>query len=187
MIIGTSNATLEVPLLRTWEELHQKFVVVTIDKASNNFALICRKYYIPKRLADVSPNKNEKFNINIFTNTKVKEIIKTNIKYWKKFDLKVIKQDKTLPIMYWLPNMHKTPTGARFILASKNCSTTPLSDGISKVFKMVFNHVESFHRKSLFYTFFKKFWEVENLFAIATKLNKINTKKKAKKYFNFRL
>ena len=57
--------------------------------------------------------------------------------------------------MYWLPNMHKIPVGGRFIVGSRNCSTKPLSDMISKVFKMIFNHVESFHRKSLFYTYFK--------------------------------
>ena len=38
------------------EELHRKFVIVTIHKASNNFAFICRKYYIPKLTAKVIHN-----------------------------------------------------------------------------------------------------------------------------------
>ena len=84
------------------------------------------------------------------------------IKYYQKIDLKITEQDKTLPIKYWLPKIHKAPIGARFIVALKNCSTKPLSDVISKVFKMIFNHIESFHGKSLFYTFFRKFWLVEN-------------------------
>ena len=29
--------------------------------------------------------------------------------------------------MYWFPKLQKTPTGARFITASKSCSTKPLS------------------------------------------------------------
>ena len=41
------------------EELHLKFVIVTIDKASSNLAFICRKYYISNLLAVVSPNKNK--------------------------------------------------------------------------------------------------------------------------------
>ena len=83
--------------------------------------------------------------------------------------------------MYWLPKMHKTSIGGRFIVALKSCSTKSLSDMISKVFEMIFDHVESFHRKScLFYTYFKTFWVVENSFPIGTKLNKINTKKKTK-------
>ena len=41
------------------EELHQKFVIVTIDKASNNFAFICWKYYISKLITEVCPNENK--------------------------------------------------------------------------------------------------------------------------------
>ena len=52
------------------EELHRKFVIVTIHKASNNFAFICRKYYIPKLTAKVSPIKIN-VCINLFTITKV--------------------------------------------------------------------------------------------------------------------
>ena len=53
-----------------------------------------------------------------------------------------------------------------------------------KFFKLIFNHVESFHRKSLFYTCFKKSWVVENSFPVVTKLSKINTKKKPPKLYH---
>ena len=49
-------------------------------------------------------------------------------------------------------NTQKTPTGARFTVASKNCSTKPLSNVIFKVFKIIFNHVERFHRKKIYLT-----------------------------------
>ena len=75
----------------------------------------------------------------------------------QKFNLKTIEQDKTLSIMYLLPKVHKATIDARFIVASKHCSAKRLSDVISKVFKIIFNHVERFLRKNLFYTFFKKF------------------------------
>ena len=81
--------------------------------------------------------------------------------------------------MYWLPKIHKTPVGARFIVASYYCSNNPLSDTISKNFKMIFNAVESFHKKGFFYLGCKKFWVVQNSFPIATMLNKINVKKKS--------
>ena len=81
--------------------------------------------------------------------------------------------------MYWLPKIHKTPVGARFIVASYYCSTNLFSDTISKNFKMIFNTVESFHKKGFFYLGCKKFWVVQNSFPIATMLNKINVKKKS--------
>ena len=49
--------------------------------------------------------------------------------------------------MYWLPKMHQTQVGARFIVVLKNCSAKPLFDAISKVLKFIFNHVQSFHKK----------------------------------------
>ena len=56
----------------------------------------------------------------MFINTKPKEkFIETKVKYNKKFDFKITEQDKTLPTMYWLPKMHKTSTGSRFIVPSK--------------------------------------------------------------------
>ena len=41
------------------KELHRKIVIVTINKASNNFAFICRKHYISKQVAEGSPNKTK--------------------------------------------------------------------------------------------------------------------------------
>ena len=81
--------------------------------------------------------------------------------------------------MYWLPKVHKTPIGARFLIVSENCSTKPLSGAISKIFKIPFKHVESFHKKNTFYLSYKKFWFVENSFSIIEKLV-INTRKRAK-------
>ena len=52
---------------------------------------------------------------------------------------------------------------------------------------MIFNYAEIFHRKMLFYTWFRKIWVIENSLPVFTKLNKINTKKKDKSIstFNF--
>ena len=54
--------------------------------------------------------------------------------------------------MHWLSKMNKTPIGAKFLVASYNCSAKPLSGVISNVFKLTFNHVKIFHRKNLFHT-----------------------------------
>ena len=44
---------------------------------------------------------------------------------------------------------------------------------------MIFNTVESFHKKGFFYLGCKKFWVVQNSFPIATVINKVNVKKKS--------
>ena len=74
-------------------------------------------------------------HINSQTQKSKEEFIKTNVKHCKKFDLKISEPDINLPIMYWLPKAHKTPTDERFVVASKSDSTKPLSDMISNVSK----------------------------------------------------
>ena len=163
-------------LKKQLEELHQKFAIIIIVKAWNNFVFICRKHHISKQLAEVSPDENKNLTWTYSQTQKSKEkLIETKIEYCKKHDFKITEQDRTLAINHWLLKLHMTPIGTRFVVLLKNCSVSlskPLSDVISNVFKMIFNHVESFQRKILFYTCFRKFWVAGNSFRIATKLNK---------------
>ena len=87
--------------------------------------------------------------------------------------------------MYWIPKLHKNPIGSRFIVASSRCPTKPITEVVSRVFKMIFAHIESFHKKSLFYLNYKRFWVVQNSFPIIEKLDKINAKRNAKNISTF--
>ena len=64
------------------------------------------------------------------------------------------------------------PIGATFIIASKNCSTKPLPAVISKIFKVLFEHVKNSYDKSTFYSSYKKLRVVEAFFPIIEKLNR---------------
>ena len=155
------------------------YVFVTIGKAANKFTFICNKFYISKLLAEVGLSNSKSKTYSEVAHS-IDEIVAANINYCQKFDLKILKLDNILPIMYWLPKMHKTPTSSRFIVASKNYSSNPFSDTISKTFEMIFNAVESF-----FYSGFKKFWVLQKSFAIVTKINKVSVKKKIKSISTF--
>ena len=178
-IIPTKPVLSDPEVLTYLEELQRHFVIVPIDKASNNFAFICKKYYVSIILKEVGlsdlPNSTyEKSNLSI------REIVENNIKFCERFGLKISEQQLSLPLMYWSPKMHKNPVGKRFIIASKQCSTKPLSQVISLVFKLIFNTVNSFHNKNLFYSNLNKFWVVQNSFPITNKLDKINFKNNAR-------
>ena len=87
-------------------------------KHQNNFAYIFIKYKISKLVTEFSPNENKNSTSTYSQTQNYKEkIIQTNIKYWKKFYLKKIDQDQTLPIMYLSPKMYETPIEAGFIVA----------------------------------------------------------------------
>ena len=107
-------------------------------------------------------------------------VISDTIDLCKKFGLKVPDRNHCLPIMYWLPKMHKVPSDARFIVASSVCSTKPLSSTVSRVFKLIFQQVQSFHDKSTFYSRYKRFWVVQNSHPVIQKMDQINKKVNAK-------
>ena len=165
-------------------QLHRYFVIVPIDKASNNFAFICKSFYVSKLLDEVGLNGNANHTYSK-TNERMEDLIDRNINLCKKFDLNVEQKQHALPSMYWIPKLHKSPIGSRFIVASSSCATKPITEVVSRVFKMVFAHIESFHNKSLFYSNYKKFWVVQNSFPIIEKLDKINAKKNAKNISTF--
>ena len=72
------------------------------------------------------------------------------------------------------------PSGCRFIIASKRCSTKPLSKAVSSAFKLIFNQVERFHTKAKFFSNYNKFWVLKNADPVISILDNINRKKRAK-------
>ena len=67
-------------LIECLNELHEKYVLVPIDKAANNIAIICKKYYVTVILKEIgilgAGNETyEKFNKNQV------EIIQDNLEY----------------------------------------------------------------------------------------------------------
>ena len=159
-------------------EVHEKYVFVPIDKAANNIAIICEKYYVTVilkeiKILDVGNETHEKINKNL-------EFIQDNLEYNTRLKLSGGSKDKSLPIMYWIPKLHKNPAGFRFIIASNNCSTKPLSQAISNVFKLIYSQIENFYRKSEFLSNYNKFWVLQNVDLVIENINIVNRKKKAK-------
>ena len=81
--------------------------------------------------------------------------------------------------MYWIPKLHN-PVGSRFIIASKNCSTKPLSKAASNVFKLIYFQIENFHREFKFLSNYNKFWVLQNVDPVTENIDIVNRKKKAK-------
>ena len=175
-----TNPVLKQPDVVTYlEELHRKYVLVPIDKAANNVAIICKKHYIDVILKEIGVI-GEDSDTYVPAHKCKDEIIFDNIQYSKKVGLDVEERDQSLPLMYWTPKMHKNPSGCRFIIASKHCSTKPLSKSISSVFKLIFNQVEKFHKNAKFFNHYNKFWVLQNADPVLDILRNINRKKRAK-------
>jgi len=159
--------------------LHKKYVFVPIDKAANNVAIICKKFYVETILKEIGILGQGNVTYEMASKTK-EEIINDNIGYSEHLNLKVADKHKDLPMMYWMPKMHKSPVGTRFIIASKHCSSKPISKSVSNAFNLISKQVENFHKKSKFLSNYNKFWVLKNADPIIKAINKINGKKRAK-------
>ena len=160
-------------------ELHKNFVIVPIDKASDNIAIVCKKFYVSRLFEELGIPGNTSDTYMLATKIK-DDIITNNLSLCVKYGLELTVSQMTLPFMYWMPKMHYSPSRARFIVASSTCSSKPLSQAISKVFKLLFHQVQNFHAKSTFYKNYNRFWVIENSSPIIEQLNSLNSKKKAK-------
>ena len=109
-------------------------------------------------------------------------IIDHNTSLCESYHLKVTNKMKTLPFIYWTPKMHYSPSRCRFILASSTCSTKPLSQTVSLIFKKIFKQIQSFYQRSYFYRNYNRFWVVENSKPVLERMIKLNHGNKAKQF-----
>lgn len=170
------------------ELVHSKFVVVPVDKATGNIALICKRFYasvIAKELGLGINNSTETYNVVNHSTTD--DIVNKNIKDLKsKFGIENISKDNhCLPNMYWMPKMHKTPIKARFIIASPKCSIKPLSKAITSAFRLFYRQIENYNYKCRFFTGVNTFWVVQNNRPVIDAMMKLNKRNKAKSISTF--
>ena len=144
-------------------ELQNRFVIVPVDKASRNFAFICKSYYIKvlmqelgvKSFTNISGNSVYKPVKNTLDNIidKHKSMLEDN------FNIRLSEKDLRVPLLYWNSKQHKTPYKARFIAGATHCTTKPLSVELSLVMKCIknisrlivnkFTSVQVFHHTGL--------------------------------------
>ena len=160
--------------------IHSKFVLTPIDKASKNVSIICKKFYVNCLLDELGIPGQQSTTYGISERSR-DSILEENNNLCLKLLGKALKEKQMdLPMIYWMPKMHYSPSRRRFIIASSNCSTKPLSALASKVFNHIFKQLKSFHAKSFFYSNYNFFWAIENSSPFIAKLNAINESKGAK-------
>jgi hypothetical protein len=166
------------------QDLHSKFVMVPIDKAANNVSIICKRFYVEVILKETGI-LGEGNTTYVSIDLSKEHIIHENVEYAKRLKMDVTGKELDLPAMYWIPKKHKQPTGKRFIIASKLCSTKQISTAVSNVFKLIYNQVDKFHKNAKFLSNYNKFWVLQNSNPVLDSLNHINKKQKAKSISTF--
>ena len=180
LTIRKTNPVLKDPEVVAYlENLHKHYVLVPIDKAANNIAIVCKRYYVEVILKEIGI-MGEGNSTYCKIEKSAQDIVEENVKESEVFGFNISEKEKCLPSMYWIPKMHKTPISHRFIIASKLCSTKQMSQAVSNVFKLLFNQTQRYHHNAKYFKNYNVFWVLQNAEPVLEKIQDINRKKRAK-------
>ena len=118
-------------------EIHEKFVVVPADKASNNIVFVCKTHYINCLMEELGMSTmtgNPTYNLTAMSK---EEVLQNHHSVMLTFGISLPEEDIDLPKLYWIPKLHKNPYKQRYIAGSAKCSTKPISQILTRILTAV--------------------------------------------------
>jgi hypothetical protein len=177
----TNLSVLERPeVQKALRHLQRRFVVCVTDKADKNFSVICKnmyKYTLNKELQSEngayrtllqSPAETYQAYHAEVSKIKVPKIVKDNLNK----DLR--EQRFKLPILYYLPKLHKPTPKARFIAASFDVMTTPLARVINCCLALIKKELKILDDQYFFQHGIKRCWFVDSAKEVTTWLRTLD-------------
>jgi hypothetical protein len=138
--------------------LQEHLVLVPIDKAANNVAFICKRFYL-----EVLQNElNKQGGAYEIVHESPQDILKRHTLQLTPLGLE---GDLGLPYLYWLPKMHKK--GQRFIAGSGECSTTTLSKVLADCLLFIQHAVRHSDNNEMCKTGVRKYFTVDSFEEVA--------------------
>ena len=109
-------------------------------------------------------------------------IVCRHIVYMKSKNISIPHEMEQLPCMYWLPKLHKTPFGSRFIAASNKCTTKPLSRLLTACLTTIMIHFKEYCDGIFRNTGVNCFWIINNSQQVLSSLSYLNKVSRAKRF-----
>ena len=124
------------------EDLQRKYIICSVDKASNNYVFVCKKFYLTTLMSELGVDIHTLDCVGNDTyqpiNITDADIINDHCKFVKDhFDISVSEDNRCIPKIFWNPKLHKTPYKARFIAGARHCTTKQLSVYVNKALKVL--------------------------------------------------
>jgi len=182
----TRSAFKDTTVKKCLSDLHDKYVMVPIDKAANNVAFICKRYYASIILQELGLLGSVTSTYTEIGNETPDSIINRHKMELKdQFNINVNGKMLNLPTIYWTPKLHKNPVKFRFIIASKQCTVKKLSKNISSIFKLFSDQIDSYNKKTHYFSGIKSYWVIQNRDPVLEVVKKSIARKSAKSVSSF--
>ena len=158
--------------------LHEKFVVCTVDKASNNFAFVCKKFFVLVLLEELGFDKDNFLPIGNNTYLPVWEtendiINRHSTVLNDNFKMNCTIDNRVLPRLFWVPKLHKNPFKFRFIAGARHCTTKPLSIVVNQGLSVVKESFRKYCGAILRNSGFNFFWSINSTLEFLNKIKDI--------------
>ena len=145
--------------------LKSKYVITVVDKASNNFAFTCKKFYFLKLATELGMDNDLPGNDTYIHFSSSENDIVSNIKQeLSKFRIVPSNIESKLALLYHIPKFHKSPPKMRYIAGNVRTVTSQLDSTVAVILKMCKNHFINFCRKN------EKFSGIKYVFDVQTGL-----------------
>ena len=167
-------------VLSELEEIKKKYVITVVDKASKNYAFICKWYYMKVIYKELGKLEEEGVDTYIPVEETEYNMIDIHSDYMKRINITIQEDHKSLPFIYWIPKFHKSPVKARFIIASSRSTTKKLANNISICLKHLILVRKSYCKKIQDLTGIKRWWIIDNNVDVISQIREINESSGAK-------
>ena len=129
--------------------LKDRYVITVVDKAANNFAFTCKKFYFLKLASELGMDNITPGN-DTYLHTSRSEIeIVTEIKQnLTKFRIVPCVSEEKLALLYQTPKFHKNPPKMRYIAGNVKTATSQLDKTVALILKMCKSHFINLCRKN---------------------------------------
>ena len=157
--------------------IHKHFVITTVDKASRNFAFICKKFYISKIKEELGIREGRIEGNDVYAycrDSSPQEIVDNQCMQLERFHDKVSDSNKRIPKLFMIPKFHKRPYKYRFIAGASNATTKRLAIDVNLCLKLI-KKIHKGYCKSIYSrNGYNYFWSVDNSKEVLDKLNNVN-------------
>ena len=166
------------------EDFHSRFVVVPVDKASNNFAIVCKKFYLEVLMKELGISNGNIVGNEVYKHVKISDTKffaeqgEANLNLRNSLELNNLR----IPLLYWTSKQHKSPYKVRFISGASHCYNKTISVEVSLALKCIKEHFKNYCaviKKRLGIDYF---WSIDNSVEFVDKLSDIGKAVSIKTY-----
>ena len=129
--------------------LQDKYVITVVDKAANNFAFTCKKFYFTKLALELGMDRaspgNDTYGYTDSSEQQVVDKIRSDV---GKFRFVPDRKEEKLALLYQTPKFHKNPPKMRYIAGNVSTVTSQIDSTVALILKGCKNHFINLCRKN---------------------------------------